>query len=380
MRNPSFFEDSSEPAPETVDSGLAGIDPRQLAALLMAARANNGQDPAQNQASPAGGAQAAPTSPPAGLPGQLSPSPQMPNGASVVNSAQSDFVGRVPKFNFPKFVLDQPLATLGAPQQSIADQQSDFVGKIPKFGSKYDFTHLTALGRPQAPPAKSNFMTAMLDVIDRDEGGFQSNPDDKGNYVNGKLVGTKYGIAAKYHPDVDIKNLTKAQAAAIYQKNYDTFSSLTDQRVLTKVLSFAVNMQGGGNGAATRILQKAINASGGRVAVDGKFGPATAQAANAIDPDQLMRAMVAPARAYYASLKDYPKFKKTWDKRAERIPGSPEDVAERKTQAIQQAKKAWKSKNTAGSQSSAGGASAAKTASQAKAAAVKRAQEQKKKE
>ena len=52
------------------------------------------------------------------------------------------------------------------------------------------------------------------------EGGFQKDPDDKGNYRNGKLVGTNFGISARAHPNVDIANLTRAEAAKIYKAEY----------------------------------------------------------------------------------------------------------------------------------------------------------------
>lgn len=49
---------------------------------------------------------------------------------------------------------------------------------------------------------------------------FENDSDDPGNYVNGKLVGTKYGIDARSHPKTDIKNLTEETAAAIYFDEY----------------------------------------------------------------------------------------------------------------------------------------------------------------
>lgn len=53
------------------------------------------------------------------------------------------------------------------------------------------------------------------------EGGFQANPADKGNYYNGQLIGTKYGIsAASWGGQYDIPNLTIEQAKEIYRKHY----------------------------------------------------------------------------------------------------------------------------------------------------------------
>lgn len=53
------------------------------------------------------------------------------------------------------------------------------------------------------------------------EGGFQNNPHDIGNYYNGQLIGTKYGIsAASWAHLYDIPNLTIEQAKDIYYQHY----------------------------------------------------------------------------------------------------------------------------------------------------------------
>lgn len=86
-----------------------------------------------------------------------------------------------------------------------------------------DVATIIAGGEPQnvAGPAEvhETFDAAMAS-LGPTEGGFQKDPNDKGNYRNGKLVGTKYGISARAHPDVDIKNLTPSQARAIYKAEY----------------------------------------------------------------------------------------------------------------------------------------------------------------
>lgn len=53
------------------------------------------------------------------------------------------------------------------------------------------------------------------------EGGFQNNPADIGNYYQGRLIGTKYGIsAASWAHLYDIPNLTIEQAKDIYYQHY----------------------------------------------------------------------------------------------------------------------------------------------------------------
>lgn len=68
-------------------------------------------------------------------------------------------------------------------------------------------------------------VTDSIARVIKEEGGYQNNKNDSGNYFNGVLMGTKYGITPnayfdyyKQIPTVDtIKNLTVAQAVPIYK-------------------------------------------------------------------------------------------------------------------------------------------------------------------
>ena len=59
---------------------------------------------------------------------------------------------------------------------------------------------------------KNNFDKA-FDILMDIEGYISDNPADKGGL-------TKYGIAQKYHPNIDVANLTLDKAKEIYLKNY----------------------------------------------------------------------------------------------------------------------------------------------------------------
>jgi lysozyme family protein len=52
-----------------------------------------------------------------------------------------------------------------------------------------------------------------MDFVKKWEGGFVDDPDDPGGRTN-------YGISQRAYPQLDIKNLTYAQAAEIYFKDY----------------------------------------------------------------------------------------------------------------------------------------------------------------
>lgn len=72
--------------------------------------------------------------------------------------------------------------------------------------------------------AASNF-DQCIPVVLVYEGGLSMNRKDPGNWTGGKvgkgaLKGTKYGIAAHSHPNLDIQSLTLDQAKEIYRREY----------------------------------------------------------------------------------------------------------------------------------------------------------------
>ena len=59
---------------------------------------------------------------------------------------------------------------------------------------------------------KTTFDEIIEKVLEH-EGGYVNDPDDAGGETN-------YGIAKRWYPNVDIKNLTKEQAKKIYHTDY----------------------------------------------------------------------------------------------------------------------------------------------------------------
>lgn len=86
-----------------------------------------------------------------------------------------------------------------------------------------------------------------VEFVLRMEGGFQNNPNDKGNYrPDGTLVGTKYGISARSYPHLDIPNLTKDDAKFIYERDYwkpvvEAVTYFSPPSHLLNVFDFGVN-------------------------------------------------------------------------------------------------------------------------------------------
>ena len=72
---------------------------------------------------------------------------------------------------------------------------------------------------------EADFRRSVLPFTLHHEGGLSLDRRDAGNWTGGKvgvgrLVGTKYGIAASSHPMLDIRALTLDDAAAIYWREY----------------------------------------------------------------------------------------------------------------------------------------------------------------
>ena len=149
----------------------------------------------------------------------------------------------------------------------------------------------------------------MMERILSHEGGFTLNPLDRGNYANGILRGTKYGISARSYPNVDIKNLTRSQALAIYRRDfYEPLKpSIMTGATVFQLLDFAVNS---GVRRANISLQKAVGA-----APDGIIGPVTMLAV-ANTPDHKITTLILADRLdYMSSLSAWKTFNKGWARR-----------------------------------------------------------------
>lgn len=146
------------------------------------------------------------------------------------------------------------------------------------------------------------------------EGKFSNDPKDPGNWTGGrpnigKLIGTKYGIAANTYPDLDIPNLTLEQAKAIYKRDWwlkiaaDEF----DGAIVFQMWDFAVNA---GMSTSKRALQRAVG-----VADDGVFGPITLKAINSMSVTDVLMRFNARRLWFYTALSTWPTYGKGWTNR-----------------------------------------------------------------
>ena len=148
----------------------------------------------------------------------------------------------------------------------------------------------------------------IIEVVLHHEGGYVNDPKDPGGETN-------FGIAKRSHPDVDIKNLTEEGAKEIYKEHYWDRNKVEDLPENLRHIYFdmCVNQ---GRSRAVRIMQRAANAKGANLKVDGGMGPKTIAAIDGVEFDRVSSYRVK----YYADLvtrkPDLEKFYFGWFRRA----------------------------------------------------------------
>jgi len=110
-------------------------------------------------------------------------------------------------------------------------------------------TSLNASTNTNIPTAA---LQAILSVL-KQEGGYVNNPTDNGGETN-------FGIAKRWYPHLDIKNLTREQAADIYYWDYwcKNKCHLMPPAIATMVFDTAVNQ---GGSFARKTLQMLVGVS-----------------------------------------------------------------------------------------------------------------------
>jgi len=148
----------------------------------------------------------------------------------------------------------------------------------------------------------------IIEVVLEHEGGYVNDPKDPGGETN-------FGIAKRSNPDVDIKNLTKAEASLIYKTKYwdkNKVESLPEE-LWHIYFDMCVNM---GRSRAVKILQQSAVNRGRNIKVDGGLGPNTIKALKGVELERVRAFRVR----YYVELvnkkPDLEKFYFGWFRRA----------------------------------------------------------------
>ena len=150
------------------------------------------------------------------------------------------------------------------------------------------------------------------------EGGFTSDPRDKGNSLpDGRAGSTMLGCTqANWEAYVghqvtwdDMKKLTKEDVKPLYKKNY--WDAVMGDLLLTGLdyaaFDFAINA---GPGASRKMIQRALG-----VTADGAFGPATMAAIQKADAKELMHKFSDAKTVFYKGLGNFNVYGTGWLKR-----------------------------------------------------------------
>lgn len=171
----------------------------------------------------------------------------------------------------------------------------------------------TVLGFANLPVDSITFDEAFKRLIGH-EGGYSTDRRDPGNWTGGRvgvgaLKGTKFGLAANTYPNLDIKNLTLAQAKAIYKKDWwdKLGADGMHSAIVFQLWDFAINA---GKSRAIKELQQAVG-----VPADGIIGPQTLAAVNAHDLNDVILSLTAERLKFYTSLSTFKTYGKGWTNR-----------------------------------------------------------------
>jgi len=155
--------------------------------------------------------------------------------------------------------------------------------------------------------AEKNFNKVMVQIF-RHEGGYVHDPRDAGGETN-------MGISKKAHPTVDIKNLTKESAKAIYRMKYwDKVRAGKMPDGLDLVLMDPAVNSGPARGA--KWFQRGLGMTGRDV--DGKIGPQTVAVANSplpIDGVKIIQRACAARTGFLRGLRTWSIYKGGWSTR-----------------------------------------------------------------
>lgn len=158
------------------------------------------------------------------------------------------------------------------------------------------------------------------------EGGYNGKASDKGNYCDGQLIGTMYGVTASVYkehfklakcPTIEqLKSLTKAQAEEIFVARYWNpvgGSRINNQSIAELIVDFAFNS---GNYTAVLNVQQALAKMGYQVKQDGVMGPVTLGLINSAPQERLHTLIKAEREALFralaASNSNYAEWLKGW--------------------------------------------------------------------
>lgn len=134
------------------------------------------------------------------------------------------------------------------------------------------------------------------------EGGYVNDPDDPGGE-------TRWGISKRSYPHLDIRTLSREQAAVLYRRDFwdRIHGDKLPDGVAFQMFDFAVNS---GIETAIRALQRALDVSD-----DGHWGPVSQAAADVTSEPDLILALNAERLEFMTRLKNWQHHGRGWARR-----------------------------------------------------------------
>ena len=158
---------------------------------------------------------------------------------------------------------------------------------------------------------KTSFEDIINQVLEH-EGGYVNDPHDSGGETN-------FGIAKRWYPDVDIKNLTKEQAKHIYHTDYWRPAKCNETPAKLRHIYFDMCVNFGRRGAV-KVLQQAANSKlRNKIEVDGGIGPATIKAIQKVSLDRVRAYRVLRFANIVIEKPNQERFWLGWYKRATEV-------------------------------------------------------------
>jgi len=148
--------------------------------------------------------------------------------------------------------------------------------------------------RTQSPPAYPPEFLRAVQIVLAHEGGESDISGDRGGL-------TRFGISSREYHDIDVANLTRDDAIAIYYRDFWTAARLGSipAPLGAKCFDLAVNI---GSPNAVKCLQRALRAVGESVGEDGVIGAATVSASRRANTNAALAAMRSEAAGYYRTI------------------------------------------------------------------------------
>lgn len=137
-----------------------------------------------------------------------------------------------------------------------------------------------------------------VEFVLKHEGYYSNDPKDAGGE-------TKFGISKRAYPNIDIKNLSRDDAIAIYKRDYwNKLPAGLPAAIHCALFDCAVNT---GISRALRLLQNAIKTNS-----DGKWGGLSQAALSKFSANEILLMFTTERIMFYSSLQTFGKFGKGW--------------------------------------------------------------------